>query len=149
MANFVLGKDGKAYYNATPLTATGAVTGSELDNIKDVNSDLSTGEADITTRANNGWEATAATLKKGTVNFKMVWKPGDAGFEAIQAAWEASGEIALMFLDGPVGTAGSQGISGNFTVTNFSRDEQLTEAMTVDVSVKPSSFTTWHKVSGS
>ena len=149
MANFVLGKDGKAYYNATPLTATGAVTGSELDNIKDVNSDLSTGEADITTRANNGWEATAATLKKGTVNFKMVWKPSDAGFEAIQAAWEASGEIALMFLDGPVGTAGSQGISGNFTVTNFSRDEQLTEAMTVDVSVKPSSFTTWHKVSGS
>ncbi len=149
MPNFVLGKDGKAYYNATPLTEVGAVTGTELDNIKDVNTDLSTGESDITTRANNGWEATAATLKKGVVTFKMIWKPGDAGFDAIQSAWENSAEIALMFLDGPVGTAGSQGLSGNFSISNFSRDEQLTEAMVVDVTAKPSSFTSWHKVAAS
>jgi len=39
--------------------------------------------------------------------------------------------------------AGSQGVAGNFTVTNFSRNESLEEALTVSVSLKPSSYTNW------
>jgi len=36
------------------------------------------GEADITTRGNSGWRATAPTLRECTVEFQMVWRPGDA-----------------------------------------------------------------------
>jgi len=142
-----LGMDCKLYYNATPLTAPPNGTGwTELSNTKDVTLNLETGEADITTRANNGWRATAATLKDGSIEFEMLWDTGDAGFTALQTAWENAGEVALAAMDGDIATAGSQGLASNFTVTNFSRNEPLEEAVTVSVTVKPSSYTTWYEV---
>ena len=145
--NFILGMDGKLYFDATPLASidpTGA-TWTELDNVTDVTLNLETGEADITTRANNGWRATASSLKDGSIEFEMVYKPGDAGFDAIEAAWSASGEIAIAAMDGPIATVGSKGLTGNFTVTNFTRTEPLEEAMKVAVTLKPSSYTDWYE----
>ena len=143
----VLGTDCKIYYDAVPL-ADGAVSGNwtEITNVKDVTLNLETGEADITTRANSGWQATAATLKNGTVEFDMVWDPTDAAFTAIQAAWAAAGEIAVAVMDGSIIVAGKQGFVANFTVTNFSRSEPLTEAVSVSVTLKPSSHQEWYKV---
>ena len=77
----------------------------------------------------------------------MLWDTTDAGFTALQSAWASSAEIALAAMDGDIETAGSQGLAGNFTVTNFSRNEPLEEAITVNVTVKPSSYTTWYTVS--
>ena len=68
----------------------------ELGNALDVNLNLSTGEADITTRANNGWKATAATLKEGSIEFEMLWKPTDAGFtrqKAVAFTWRPAGVL--------------------------------------------------------
>lgn len=146
---FVLGMNGKAYIGDAVLEDTedatiAGTTWTELDNVTDVTTNLETGEADITTRANNGWRATAATLKDGTVEFEMQWDPEDAGFTAIQAAWAASSEIAAAFMDGPIATPGSQGLVSNFTVTNFTRSEPLEEAMMVSVTLKPSSNTKWY-----
>ena len=76
----------------------------------------------------------------------MVWDPSDAGFAAIRDAWLNNAEIALMSLDGDQNTGGSQGLVSNFMVTNFSRSEPLEEAITVSVTVKPSSFTDWYTV---
>ena len=151
MPNFVLGMNCKLYYGDDVMTTTDpedvgdGITWTELDNAKDVTLNLETGEADITTRANNGWRATAATLKDGGIEFEAIWKPGDAGFEALQTAWENASEISLMVLDGGKATVGSQGLVGNFTVTNFSRSEPLEEAVTVSVTIKPSSFNDWWK----
>ena len=147
--DFTLGMDCKLYYGdalldgdaETPAT----VTWIEIDNVKDVTLNLETGEADITTRANGGFRATAATLKSGQVEFQMLWKPGDAAFDALQAAWSGRAEIALACLDGADDEAGSQGLASNFTVTNFSRSEPLEEAVTVSVTLKPSSFTEWYE----
>jgi len=149
MPNFVLGMNCKLYYGDSvltetdPLNVTDNVTWAELTNAKDVNLNLEKGEADITTRANNGWRATAGTLKDGGIEFEAIWKPGDAGFTALQTAWANGTEISMMALDGAYGTAGSQGLTGNFTVTNFSRSEPLEEAATVSVTIKPSSYTSW------
>ena len=77
----------------------------------------------------------------------MNWDPADAGFTALQEAWANSDEIAIAAMDGDIATSGSQGLAGNFTVTNFSRSEPLEEAVTVSVTLKPSSYTTWYKVS--
>jgi len=149
MATFVLGMDCKLYFDPAPLAgAPSTGTWTELTNAKDVTVNLETGEADITTRANSGWRATAATLKDGSIEFEMVWRPGDAGFDAIQTAWANSAEIALAAMDGDITTSGNQGLAGNFTVTNFSRSEPLEEAVTVSITLKPSSYTTWYEVAG-
>lgn len=148
-----LGKDCKAYFFTAILTekwdgTAAAPAHTEMPNVRDVTVNLETGEADITTRANNGWRATAATLKNGSVEFEMLWDPADAGFSKIQAAWSTSAEIGLAFMDGAIDGADNSGLASNFTVTNFSRSEPLEEAVKVSVTVKPSSFTEWAKVAG-
>ena len=99
--NFKLGMDCKLYFKTALLTGPPDGTGwTEIDNAKDVNLQQENGEADVTTRANNGWRATAATLKEATIEFEMLWKPADAAFAAILAAWLAAGEIAIVALAG-------------------------------------------------
>ena len=54
---YKLGLDAKFFHGAA-----GATANSEMKNCKDVTLNLETGEADITTRAAEGWRITAATL---------------------------------------------------------------------------------------
>jgi hypothetical protein len=125
---FRLGMNCKAYYGVAGSTANLV-----MDNVKDVTLNLSTGESDVTTRGNQGWRAMAATLKEGSVEFNMVWDTDDPGFIAIKNAWFNASAVALMFLDG----TGGSGLDADFTITNFTRNEQLEEAVTVDVTAKP------------
>ncbi len=123
-----LGMDAKLFYGAAGATAT-----TELINVKDVTLNLETGEADVTTRGNQGWRATVATLKNGTVEFEMIWDTGDSGFAAIKDAYFNNTAIALAILDG----ANGEGLDADFSITNFSRNEPLEEAITVSVTAKP------------
>ena len=59
-----LGLDAKLYFCAAGIGGT--PTWTELTNVKNVTLNLQKGEADVTTRANNGWKATAGTLKEGS-----------------------------------------------------------------------------------
>ena len=146
--NYTLGMDCKLYYGDSLVAGGGpaAVSWNEIDNCKDLTLGLETGEANITTRGNNGWRATAATLKDGSIEFEMLWKPGDGAFDAIQAAWAAAAEISIAALDGDIAVNGQQGLAGNFSVTNFSRNEPMEEGVTVNVTLKPSSYTQWYTV---
>src|SRR5690348_5106830 len=92
-----LGKDAKIYFKAGGQGGGGAWT--ELTNVKDVTLSLESGEADVTTRANNGWRATVATLKEASVEFEMVWDTADAGFTAIRTAFFTNAPIGLQVLD--------------------------------------------------
>ena len=129
-----LGMNGKLYRNTGTYEAP---AWEEIANAKDVTLSLETGEADVTTRANNGWKASKATLKDGSVEFEMVWDTEDEGFSAIQAAFFANTSIELAVMDGDIETEGAQGLRATFSVTKFDRSEPLEEAMTVSVSVKP------------
>jgi predicted secreted protein len=110
----------------------GAGSWTALGNTRDVTLSLSAGEADVTTRANAGWRATIATLKEASVEFEMVWDTADAGFTAIKDAFFDNEPIGLQILD----EAAGQGLQADFSITNFSRNEALEEAITVSVTAK-------------
>ena len=134
MSEFVLGMNAKLYYGAA-----GATAATEMGNVKDVTLTLEAGEADVTTRANSGWRATAPTLRECTAEFEMVWDPTDAGFTAIKNAFLTAGLVALKILD----QDGGQGPDGDFAITSFSRNEALEEAITVSVTAKLAEFRSW------
>lgn len=127
-----LGMDAKLYYKVGGQDGAGSWL--ELTNTKDVTLSLEAGEADVTTRANNGWRATVATVKDATVEWEMVWDTGDAGFGAIKDAFLTNDVIGLQVLDDATGTG--EGLQADFMITNFSRNEALEEAITVSVSAK-------------
>ena len=137
---YVLGMDAKLYEGAADA-ALAALT--EVDNVKDVTVSLETGEADVTTRGNSGWRATASTLKDCTVEFTMQWKPGDTAFEAIKNAFLDSTTVRLAPLTGARGAENSEGPFGNYSITNFSRNEPLEESITVSVTAKLAEFEEW------
>ena len=125
-----LGMDAVLNYKTGGVGGGGSWT--ELANVKDVTLSLETGEADITTRANAGWRATVGTLKEASVEFEMVWDTADTGFTAIKDAFFNNTEIGLQVLDDATGS----GLEADFSITNFSRSEQLEEALTVSVTAK-------------
>ena len=136
-----LGMEAKLYFCAAGIG--GSPTWTELTNVKNVSLALQTGEADVTTRGNSGWKATAATLKEGSIEFEMVWDTADAGFTAIKNAYFGNTLIGLAAMDGPIAQNGSQGLCADCMITNFSRDEPLEEAITVKVTAKLSVFDEW------
>jgi hypothetical protein len=145
---FILGKDCKAYYSATPLTSTTYATplsaSIEITDIRDLDLNLSTDTTDISVRGGGGWKQSAVTLKDATISFNMKWLPADTAFSAILTAWLNNVEIAFFALDGvKTAASGSQGPAGNWMVKSFKRNEKLTEAVSVDVELVPSSFNGW------
>lgn len=129
-----LGLDAKMFRNTgtyvTPVW-------DEIKNVRDVTLSLETGEADATTRGNNGWRATVATLKDGSVEFDMVWDAADDDFTALRDAFLNKTALDMAVMDGDIATSGSQGLRASFMITNFSRNEPLEEAITASVTVKP------------
>ncbi len=146
----MLGKDCKIYHCLTALndsTNTPVLaTWIERKNVKDVTLNLSKEEADTTTREGNGWKQTAGTLKDGSVEYEMLWAAGDPLFDALQAAWANDTEVAMFIADGDESTPGTQGLAANFSVTNFTRNEPLAEAVTASVTLKPGSYPSWYEV---
>lgn len=130
-----LGMQAKLYFKVGGVAAGGAWA--ELGNVKDLTLNMETGEADVTTRANAGWRATVGTLKEGSIEFEMVWDTSDAGFTAIKDAFFANAAIGLAVMDQDIATTGSQGLQADCSITSFSRNEALEEAITVSVTAKP------------
>lgn len=129
-----LGMQAKLYRNtgdyATPVWV-------ELTNAKDVTLNLEKGEADVTTRGNNGWKATAATLKDMSVEFQMVYDTEDSSYSALEQAFFQDEIVEVAVADGVIATEGTKYIRASMEVFNFSRNEQNEEAITVDVTLKP------------
>lgn len=145
-----LGMNGKMYFLSTGTRATWGTADSdginqgsapanltELSNAKDVTLNLDEGEADVTTRGNNGWRATEPTLKDGSVEFEMQYDSADAGFAKILGAWLQRTVIAMAILDGDKAVAGTMGLWADFKVISFSKSEPLEEGQTVSVTIKP------------
>ena len=125
--SYKLGLDAKIFHGTAGTRAS-----TEMKNVTDVTLNLETGEADITTRAAEGWRITAATLKEASVEFEMVWDTSDSGFNAIQQAFFGNKAIALFVSDGD-----GNGLDADFVVSSFSRSEPLEEALKVSVTCKP------------
>lgn len=129
-----LGMEARLYRNSADFDNPDWV---EVGNVKDVTLNLEKGEADVTTRANNGWRATVGTLKEASVEFQMVWDTEDQGFTAVQQAFFGNEPIEFAVMSGPMNDPLSEGLRATFDVFSFTRNEALEEAIMVDVSIKP------------
>ena len=121
--------------------ASGTQAKEEMKNVKDLTLNLETGEADVTTRATEGWKASVATLKDASLEFGMLYDPFDPDLDAIQDAFLSNTPLAFFITDGD-GT----GLDADFSITNFSIEQPLEEAISVSVTAKPTATTrppTW------
>ena len=110
----------------------GQTASTEMTNVKDVEMNLTTGEADITTRAGNGWRAYAATLKEASLTFQMNYDTDDTDLTAIQTAFMNNSAISFL-----VGDDQGNGLDADFVITEFNIPQPLEEAVTVSVTAKP------------
>ena len=69
---FKLGMNAKIYQGAAEADLVDLV---EMSNVKDVTLSMEAGEADMTTRANSGWRATAPTLRECTESSRCSGSP--------------------------------------------------------------------------
>ncbi len=132
----VLGLDAKLLRGTA-----GATAATEVTNVKDLSLNLESGEADVTTRATVGWKASVATLKEASLEFGMLYDTEDADFTAFQEAYFSNTPLALFVTDGAGG-----GLDADWSITGFSMEQNLEEAVTVSVTAKPTASTrapTW------
>lgn len=143
-----IGLEAKLYMAGSPLDGSGpsGASWTELTNIRDCTLSVEKGEADVTTRGNNGWRARRGTLKDGTIEFEMVVDPGDTSYQAIRDAFMSGDEIGIAAMSGDIEETGEEGLVANCEVFNFSRSEPLEDAMTVSVTLRPSSNVQWYEV---
>lgn len=113
----------------------------ELTNCKNVTLGLEKSLADVSTRATGGWKAEVAVLKSGSIDMTMLWDAADKGFANIQHAFLNDKYIFLGIMDGNAATTTTgyriQGLYAPFTVSNFTRNEALEDAITASVTFKP------------
>ena len=109
----------------------GAGSWIELTNVTDVEFALEKNESDATTRATGGWEAIKTGLKKGSVDFEIIWDLTDAGFQAFKDAFLDGNIIGCQILDDS-----DEGLQADFEVVKFSRTEPLKEVVKASVTIK-------------
>ena len=127
----VLGLDAVLYRGSA-----GTRGSTEVTNVKDLTLNLESGDADVTTRATEGWKASIATLKEASLEFGMLYDTSDSDFNAFQAAYFGNTPLSLFVSDG----AGT-GLDADFSITGFTINQNLEEAMTVTVKAKPTAST--------
>ena len=113
------------------LNAKIKIDSTELKNCKDVTLNLSTGEADVTTRANAGWRSTMATLKEASIDFTTLYDSEDTAFSALQTAFLNNTEVEVII-------EGTGTFTAKCMVTAFNISQPLEDACSVAVTLKPS-----------
>lgn len=108
----------------------------EVKNVKDLTLSLESGEADVTTRATDGWRASVATLKEASLEFGVLYDTDDDDYNAFAQAYMSNTPIALFVTDG-----NGTGLDADWSITGFSIEQPLEEALTVSVTAKPTAST--------
>lgn len=133
MAEFEIGNECILYYGtagSSPSSVVGAV--------RDVTTDLTTVEADTTSRDSQGWEETAVVLKKGMISFQALAKTTNAGMAAVRTAFNNKSLIALKAVD----DAGAGVVfDADFVITKCARSEPLKDVVVWDVEAKTAKST--------
>lgn len=112
---------------------------------------MENGETDVTTRCGSGFREYVAGLTDVSIDFQMLYDPSDTAWEALRAHFFAKTVEEFLVLDGPSGTAGSEGLRLHCIVKTFSRTETLGEAVMTDVVLRPApnanAAPTWYTAS--
>lgn len=129
-----IGLDAKLYYNAGTAEAPDFT---EIGNARDVTFNLELNETDVTVRANNGWEAVAATLKKASIEWEQQWRRNDPVKAFLIGALLAKTVVDLLVLDGAIDDPESEGLRAPCQLFTATRNEPLTESLTLSITAKP------------
>lgn len=123
-------------------------------NVTDVQINNSLATADVTTRGGNGYRQVLGTLKEGEISFDTIYDTGEALFTAVFQAFETGMLLDMAFADGIVEAAGTGAVfdtdgttaltpvegvmyyRAQFSVTDFSIDQSLEEAMRASVTLQ-------------
>lgn len=103
-----------------------------VKNVKDLSLSLESGEADVTTRATEGWRATVGTLKEASLEFGILYDTEDEDFQAFSDAYFNNTPLSLFITDG-----NGHGLDADFSITSFSLEQPLEEAVSVSITAKP------------
>ena len=126
------------------------------NSVQDCTLNLEVNEADASSRGGGGFVITEAALTKLSVDGKFLGKKSTndlpADIEAIRAAFFGKTALEFLALDGPAGTAHSQGIRATMKVFKFTRNEGLNDHVTYDFTLKPciaDNAPAWYEDAGS
>lgn len=134
----VIGFQAKMYRNTGSY---GTPTWTEMPSVHNNTLNMEANEADVTTRGNGGFKATAQGLIDATIEFDMVWSKTAAALPAditaVKSAFLNRTSLDLYILDGAVATVGSEGLRATCAVLKFSREETIDDTVRVTVTIKP------------
>lgn len=116
-----------------------APTWVEVTNVRDLQRNFEKDRADMTTRAGNGWKQQRSTLKDGDSTWQMNYDTADAHYAALWSAFLNNTPVRLAFADGPIATSGTKYLEMYADVFRFGTTENLTEGVTTEVGVGPTS----------
>lgn len=132
-----LAENAKLYRNTGTHAAP---TWNEIPNVKDLTLNLDKDETDVTTRASGGFKEFVDGMIDASVEFSMLYDPADQDFTAIEDAFFAKTPIEFAVMDGIItgaGSTGNQGLRAFMMIKSFTRNENLGEALMVDVTIRP------------
>ena len=126
---------GAANATATPTSTT------EINLATTVALDITAEEVENTTRANAGYESSDVGNKKWVINFTYFYKEAVAQLNLIRDAFNDGTAIGLRALTST--STAAEGPSGNWVVTQHSRNENMNERIAYDVVANLYSYPTW------
>ena len=106
------------------------IDSTELKNIKDVSLNLSANTTDVTTRKSAGWVEEMTTTRTLEITFQALFDSEDTVFNSLQTAFMNGTTVEVEI-------SGSGTLNATCVVSNFSITQALTDAITVDITLKP------------
>lgn len=131
---FVLGMD--AVIEIQTDGVAGTAGWNVVSKARDASLNLESETADTTIRGNNGWRSEVQTLRTASVEFQLLYDTTDAEVAALRTAYLTNGVIGVRALTLPSTDTDSEGLVADMMVTNFRLGQSLTEAQTVDVTLR-------------
>ena len=111
-------------FDAILMRGTAGVTAAtKVTNVRDLTLNLKSSEADV-------------TLTEASLEFGILYDTEDADFTAFRDACFGNTPLALFVTDG-----NGSGLDADWSITRFSIEQPLEEALTVSVTAKPTAST--------
>jgi len=115
------------------LDCTLTVDSVEIENAKDVTLNIEAGDADVTTRAAQGWRMHMPTLMDASIEFELL--TGGADGTKLATLFNSGAAVDVVFGGGNVS------FTAKMVVTNFGGSQPLEDAESVSVTLRPAPVT--------
>lgn len=115
------------------LDCTLTVDSVEIENAKDVTLNIEAGDADVTTRAAQGWRMHLPTLMDASIEFELL--TGGADGTKLATLFNSGAAVDVV-----VG-GGNVSFTAKMVVTNFGGSQPLEDAESVSVTLRPAPVT--------